>query len=93
VWDFPVLIFANPVTPASRFHDSIVSYTLALLSHSDERPLLVSPLLGIRLILEVAIAMRSSQTIIREAQVDLAKSQKHRLIQYDASTKRYCTYS
>ena len=48
-----------------RFHDKVVSYVW--LSHSDERPMLVSPLLGIRLILEIAIAMRGSQTIVPEA--------------------------
>ena len=56
--------FANPVTPGFTIN---VSYTLALLSHSDERPLLVSLPLGIRLILEIAMAMRSIQIIIPEA--------------------------
>lgn len=69
--DFPILILQIRLLQIhSWFHDKNVSYrtyTLALLSHNDERPLLVSPLLGIRLILEIATAMRGSQTIIREA--------------------------
>ena len=53
--------FANPIAPGlvSQIVFLPVSYTLARLSHRDERPLLVSPLLG-RLILETVIAMRSS---------------------------------
>jgi hypothetical protein len=46
---FSNLYFANPIAPV-WFHDriEIVSYTLARLSHADERPLLVvSPVLGI----------------------------------------------